>query len=127
MKMRTMKVEIDGKMRDVFVFEGMWEYISYYGSDITHYALDPYPFRGEKIIVAFRPINDEDFSTRSSDMLEIDSSYCQYVNWGEDDYCMIPEADLEAEFWTVYEWDGIGGYNSTGAIFQTEEEARKEV
>ena len=125
--MKTMRLEVDGEMKDVLVFDSMWDYISHYGSDITYYALDPAPYTGEKIIGGFKPVEDVNFGTHSSDMIEIEGAYYQHVNWGEDDYSMIPEADLEAEFWTVYEWDGVGGYNSTGAIFQTEEEARKKV
>jgi hypothetical protein len=35
---------------------------------------------------------------------------------------------LEAEFWLVYEWNvKLSGYDTRGQIFQTEEEARKEV
>ena len=125
--MRTIKIQVDGKEHEAQVFKGMWEYIDHYGSDITHYALDPAPYQGEKITGGFKPIEDVDFGTHSSDLVEIDGKYYQHVNWGEEEYALIPEADLEAEFWTVYEWNGKTGYDCTGQIFQTEEEAQKEV
>lgn len=123
--MQTIQMEKDGKAVQALVFESLWEYVSHYGSDITHYALDPAPFEGERIVGSFKPIEDVDFGVSSE--VDIDGVYYRHVNWGEDDYCLIPEADLEAVFWTVYEWDGKGGYACLGMIFQTEEEALKEV
>lgn len=125
--MKKMNLEIDGEMKDCLVFDSMWEYLEFYGTDITHYALDPAPYTGEMIIGKFKPIEDVDFGTPSSERVEIDEKFYQHVNWGEEEYTMIPESGLEAEFWTVYEWDGESGYICTGQIFQTREEAETEI
>jgi hypothetical protein len=123
--MRTKNIEVDGKMVEAQIFDSMWEYVSHYGSDITHYRKQ-IPNEGAKIALPFRPIDDVEFSTHSSDLVEIDGIAYQRVWWGEAEVCMIPEADLTAALWAVYEWDDCM-YAATGAIFQTEEEARKEV
>ena len=123
--MRTMKLEIDGEMKDVLVFESMWEYIQHYDSDITHYRYTG-QYTQERIIRSFKPIDDVTFSTHSSDMVEIEGEYFQRVWWGESETCVVPEADLMAQFWTVYEWGGAE-YECTGAIYQAEEDAREEV
>lgn len=121
--MQTMKLEIDGKMQDVQVFASMWEYISHYGSDITitHYrkqiAKD-----GEKIVLPFRPIDDVEFSTYSSEQVEIDGVCYQRVFWGESGISLIPERGLTATLWAIYEWDDCM-YAATGEIFPTEEQA----
>lgn len=126
--MKTVRLEINCEMKDVLVFESMWEYLEYFGATVEDYVLSPHENEGEKIVDSFKPIEDTNFGTFSSDMVEIEGEYYQHVNWGENEYSMIPEASLEAEFWLVYEWNvKLSGYDTRGQIFQTEEEARKEV
>ena len=126
--MQTIKIEIGGeKKKDALVFDSMWEYIDHYGASVEDYQQSPAPFEGDKKVGSFKPIDDVFFGTASADMVEIDGKYHQHVNWGEDEYCLIPEADLEAELYLIWEWNQkISGYDTRGQIFQTREEAEKE-
>ena len=124
--MRQMKIEIDGEMRDVEVFESMWAYVDEYGATVEDYVLSPAEFDGEKLVRSFRPVDDSFFGTSSQDMVQIGDLYYQHVNWGEDEYCLIPESEVDASLWIVYEWNAKRSeYWTQGQIFETEEEARK--
>ena len=123
--MKTMKLEIDGKMKDVQIFEYMWEYINHYGSDITHYELSPFPSEDKRIIGEFAPVDDVDFGVK--DTYEIDGQSFIHVNWGENEVSLIPEDDLNATFWTTYDWVRKNDFSCTGKIFQTRDEALAEI
>lgn len=124
--MRTMKIEIDGEMKDARVFESMWDYIDENGATVEDYLLSPAEFEGERIVRAFRPVDDVFFGTSSQDQVLIGDQYYQHVNWGEDEYCLIPEGDVDAKFWIVYEWnEKKGEYWTHGQIFESEEKAKK--
>lgn len=125
---KTTEIEMGGKKQTAQIFASMWEYIQHYGATVEDYELIPHEFEGEKIVGSFKPVDDVLFVTNSSDMVEIDGEYYQHVNWGEDDYCMIPEGEVDVEFWTVYRWnEKLGGYQAIGEIYRTEEEAQKEM
>lgn len=110
---------------DAFIFLSMKEYLDYFGATVEDYELSPHEYEGNTIVKPFKPVEDTRFSTHSNEMETIDGIVFQHVNWGEEKYCMIPEADINTEFWTVYEWvPKLSGYASTGEIFETEKEAR---
>lgn len=113
-------------MQNALVFGSMAEYLDHFGTTVEDYRLVPRAFEGEKIVGCFRPFEDPAFHTSSSSIVAIEGKYYQHVNWGEEEYALIPEADLMATFWTVYDWMGerFEGYESTGEIFCTEVEAR---
>lgn len=119
--MKTMNIEIEGKETSVVIFGSMWEYIDHYGSDITHYRKQIAKV-GEMVVLPFRPIDDVEFSTYSSEQVEVEGTLYQRVFWGESEYCLVPERDLTATLWAMYRWDGCM-YAATGEIFQTEEQA----
>lgn len=131
--MRTMKLEIDGKMKDCLIFGSMWEYIEHFGATVEDYQLSPAPHEEEKWVGEFKPIDDEFFGTASADQIDIPEiapdpkyPYYQHVNWGEDEYALIPEGELEAKFYMIWEWNEIiSGYDTRGQIFQTREDAEK--
>ena len=127
--MQTIEMEIDGGKKTVLVYESMWEYLEHFGATVEDYRLIPHAYEGERIIGSFQPIEDGYFHTSSRDQAEIEGKIYQHVNWGEEGYALIPEADLMTTLWTIYEWmgDRFEGYESLGMIFQTREEAEKEV
>jgi len=126
--MQTIEMEIDGGKKTVLVFESMWEYLEHFGATVEDYARSPEPDHGEKFVGDFKPIDDVFFGTHSGDMVVIDGKYYQHVNWGEDEYALVPESDLESKFYLIWERnEKIGGYDTRGQIFQTREEAEKEV
>ena len=122
--MRTMKIEIDGKSRDAQVFETMWEYISHYGTTVEGYEIAPAENVGDKQVASFRPVDDVFFYC--SDLYSLGGREYRHVNWGEDEISLIPEREVAATLWTIYTWSErmAGYYESTGQIFETEEEAR---
>ena len=127
--MRTMKLEIDGKTEEVQIFDSMWEYIDHHGATVEDYQLSPASHEEKKKIGSFKPVDDVFFHVGSSyDWKTIDRKVYAHVNWGEDEYVLIPEDDIDAEFYLIWEWnERISGYDTRGQIFQTEEEARKAI
>lgn len=122
--MNTMNLEIAGKETSVVLFDSMWEYIDHYGATVEEYELTPHENEGKCIIGAFKPVDDVFFHVAAWESAEVDGALYQHVNWGEEEYAMIPEGDIEVEFWTLYYWrEKIGGYVSGGEIFRTEEQA----
>lgn len=127
--MRT--VMVDGK--DALVFESMKEYLEYFGATVEDYELRPTTYEGERMVRSFRPVNDVNFGTHSADMIALpdlaedpEYPYFQHVNWGEDEYCLIPEGDVDAMFYLVWEWNPkLSGYDTRGEIFFSREEAEK--
>jgi len=121
-----MNIEINGQTKNALIFDSMWEYVSHFGATVEDYRFSPALYEGEKKIGSFKPIDDEFFGTHSSDMVELDGTYFQHVNWGEDEYSMIPEGDMDAEFCLVWEWNArLRGYVTRGQIFRTEEDAAR--
>ena len=126
--MRTTEMEIEGEIKTVQIFDSMWEYIQHYGATVEDYQLSPASFEGERKVGCFKPIDDVFFGTASADMVDIEGVYYSHVNWGEDEYALVPESDLEAEFWLVWEWnEKLSGYDTRGAIYKSKEEAEKEM
>ena len=117
------KIEIDGN--EVMLFESMWEYISHFGATVEDYELAPAPRTGEKKVGSFRPVDDVFFCVSpSSEMIEHEGVLYQNVNWGEEELCFIPENDINAEFFMIWEWnEKLSGYDTRGAIYQTTENA----
>ena len=123
--MRTVKIEIDGEETEVQVFDSMWEYATLW--DITHYALDPAPDEGERIIDSWKPIDDVDCSIMNDgNAIAVDGKSYLWLNAGENEISLIPEDEVEYEFYAIYSRTKTG-YQATGQIFESREEAEKEV
>ncbi|MDD4352601.1 MAG: hypothetical protein PHU71_06550 [Candidatus Gracilibacteria bacterium] len=122
-------LEIDGEVKNALVFGSMWEYLEYFGTTVEDYRLVPREFEGEQIVGKIYPIDDGYFHTSSRDQVEINGTCYQHVNWGEEEYSLIPELELMSGFWTIYDWmgDKFNGYESIGEIFRTKEDARRNI
>jgi len=125
--MRNMKIEIADEMKDVQVFESMWDYVDHYGSDITHYVIEPCHSEQDKFVEEIVVSDDVDFGAH--DTYEIGGREYIHVNWGENEICMIPYDDLDEILYTIFERSRKEGrktrFVSTGQIFETEDEARE--
>lgn len=125
---RILDIEVNGETKHAHVFASMWEYIQFFGASVEDYVLSPEENEGDRIVRSFKPVDDPFFSTFSSDMANIDGEYYQHVNWGEDEYAMIPEGDLDVSFWFIYEWTAnISGYWTNGNIYRTKEAAEADL
>ena len=120
------RIEIDGTEEEVQLFEDMFEYVSYYGSDISHYVLSS-DSEENFIIEAENFIDDEDF--------QIIDDYGEYrineeiyirVNWGEKEISMIKEDGYDQVLYSIFQKLDDGLYhNYKSLIFSSEEDAQK--
>jgi len=126
--MKTARIEIDGEMKDVNVFESVFEYTDFYGSDITHYLEDYHEHEDEYTIGSFNLLEDSDFIADIENPIYLNDPKKAYVsvNWGELDNSYIPLSALYQELYTIYKAnDAKDGRTCTGMIFKTENEAQE--
>lgn len=124
--MKTITIEIDGEKIEANMYESMWDYVSEW--DITHYVMNCMAEDApRKFVEPFKPVDDVDLGVK--DTYEIDGKTYAHVNGGESAVSLIPYEELEDEFWTIFEANlrRNGEWNSNGAIFQTREDAEKEL
>jgi hypothetical protein len=117
------RMEIDGTEEEVQIFDSMFEYLDYYGSDISGYETQS---NSKKRFIAesFKPSDDGDFHLKED--IQIEGTWYTRVNWGESEICLIPTRDIGAELWTIYVQGEHNQYSNYGSmIFETEEEAQK--
>lgn len=117
------RIEIDGNEEEVQLYENMFEYVDYYGSDISNYMLHVIADKNY-VVNGFRPEEDGDFRIRGE--YEYNGKPYTHVNWGENEICLIPSSQVSSELYTIYEKEDDNVYhNYQSLIFQTEDEAQK--
>ncbi|MDD4378142.1 MAG: hypothetical protein PHH48_08395 [Eubacteriales bacterium] len=121
--MEIIQIEIDGEMEEVQLFDSMFGYLDYYGSDISTYML--HMIADENYIVnGFRPEEDGNFYINGE--YEYDGKSYTRINWGEIEICFIPSNQVSKELFTIYVKEDENVYhNYKSMIFETEEEAQQ--
>lgn len=117
------RIEIEGNDEDVQLFDDMFEYVSEFGSDISHY----YPIHRdndeEYIVESVDICEDPDFITHES--IEIDGVEYTRVNWGESEISFIKSSGLYQTLYTIWHNNREGDYyNYKSLFFVSEEEAQ---
>lgn len=117
------RIEIDGEMKDVELYDDMYDYVTTYGADISHYnplhREDEEKFVVDDVCI----VSDPDFMTYES--IEIEGEEYIRVNWGESEKSYIKEAGVGETLWAIWQNNGEGEYyNYRSMFFETEEEAQ---
>ena len=118
------RIIIDGIEEDVQLFENMYDYVTEFGSDISHY--NPVYKDDEKtfIVEDVDIIEDPDFITKGS--MEIDGVEYVRVNWGEEGISFIAQDGLFQTLYTIWQESEPGEYhNYKSMFFETEDEAQE--
>lgn len=118
------RMMIDGIEEDVQLFDDMYDYVTEFGSDISHYYPvhkdDEKPFIVEEVDIE----EDPDFITKDS--IEIDGIEYIRVNWGEDEISFIKQSGLFQTLYTIWQESEPGEYhNYKSMFFETEDEAQE--
>jgi hypothetical protein len=117
------RIEIDGTEEEVQLFENMFEYVDYYGSDITHYTIGRDSDK-EFIVDAESFVEDVDFVL--GDSIEYEGETYEKVNWGEEEESYINEKGLYQTIYSIYQKTENGEYhNYNSLIFESEEDAQE--
>lgn len=117
------RIMIDGNEEEVQLFENMFEYVDYYGSDISHYTIGRNS-EDEFIVDAECYVEDVDFVI--GDEIEYNGETYTKVNWGENETCFINKKGLYQTLYSIYQKTEGGEYhNYNSLIFSSEEEAQK--
>jgi hypothetical protein len=117
------RIMIDGNEEEVQLFENMFEYVDYYGSDISHYTIGQDKEK-EFIVDAECFVEDVDFVI--GDEIEYEGEKYIKVNWGEQENSYINEKRLYQTLYSIYRKTEEGEYqNFKSLIFSSEEEAQK--
>jgi hypothetical protein len=118
------RIEIDGEIKHVELFDDMYDYVSSSGADISHY----YPLHRENdnkfVVESVDIVSDPDLMTYET--IEIDGEDYVRVNWGEQEKSYIKESGLGQTLWTIWQNNGKNEYyNYRSLFFETEDEARE--
>ncbi len=117
------RIEIDGTEEEVQLFENMFEYVDYYGSEISHYVIGRNSEK-EFIVDAESFVEDVDFIL--GDSIEYEGETYTKVNWGEKEESYINEGGLYQTLYSIYKKSEDGEYhNYNSLIFESEEEAQE--
>jgi len=117
------RIEIDGEIKDVLLFDDLFEYVTYFGSDISHYTIGR--DLEEKFIVEEEYLLD-DVDFKIGDIIEVNGKEYVNVNWGEEQTSFINDSGYCQDLYSIYQKVGNGEYhNFQSMFFTTEEDAQK--
>lgn len=126
--MFNVKILFYGKVKQVDVYESMFEYIK--GSDISNLEVDYIESRPEYFVEKWQPgqYNDTfcEYDERQIGEIVIDGRKYIRINRGETEVNYVPADSLTEILYTIYHCDhDLKKCTSIGEVFQTEEEAEK--
>lgn len=128
--MFNVKILLYGKVKQVDVYESMFEYIK--GSDISKLEIDYIEGRPEYFVDKWQPGQDRDtfceYDERQIGEIVIDGRKYSRINRGETEVNYIPSDNIMEFLYTIYHCDyNLKKCTSIGEVFQTEKEAEKRV
>jgi hypothetical protein len=117
-----------GKVKQVDVYESMFEYIK--GSDIAYCEIDYIEGRPEYFVEKWQPGQDNDtfcaYDERQIGEIEIDGRKYTRINRGETEINYVPADSLTETLYIIYYCDrNLKKCTCIGEVFQTEEDAEK--
>jgi hypothetical protein len=126
--MINVKILLFGKVKQVDVYESMFEYIK--GSDISNLEIDCKEGLPEYFVDKWQPGQDQDtfceYDERQIGEIMIDGPKYTRINRGETEVNYVPSDSLTEILYTIYHCDNsLKKCYSIGEVFQTEEEAEK--
>lgn len=126
--MFNVKILLYGKVKQVDVYESMFEYIR--GSDLSNLEIDYMEGRPEYFVEKWQPGQDNDtfseYDERHIGEIEIDGRKYIRISRGESEINFVPADSLTEILYTIYHCDhNLKKCTSIGEVFQTEEEAEK--
>ena len=132
--MKTKTIEIDGEMKEVEVYENIFEYLNgatfldeneYYTSDEKYFIeeFDIDEFLLNRVDLTFIQDGKDDYQ-----YFNIDGKEYTYINWGENEISLIPNQNSYGYGYIIYEKVNEDEYRALHEyIYETEEEAEEEL
>lgn len=124
------RIEIDGEEKDALLFDDLFEYVTYFGSDISHYSIMA---SDERNFVYDEEDFIEDADFFLGDSIEYEGETYRNVNWGEEEESYINEKRLYQPLYSIYQRTKEAYFhqhkfqNYKSLIFKTEGEAHDKV
>lgn len=117
------RIEAHGEEKEVLLFDNMFEYVTYFGSDISHYTIGR--DSEDQFIVEEEYILD-DSDLKIDDIIEVNGENYVHVNWGEEEVSLIKESGYCQTIYSIYRKVDDGEYsNFQSMFFENEEDAQK--
>ena len=131
--MIKVKILYYGKVKQVDVYESMYEYIKSSAakdSDIAYCEIDYMEDRPEYFVEKWQPGKDNntfcEYDERHVGEIEIDGRKYIRINRGETEFNYVPAESLTETLYTIYYCDhDMKKCTCVGEIFQTEDDAEK--
>lgn len=113
------KIYLDGIIRNIQVFDNLFEYVKFYYKNINKIKIKPED-NSNFIVSKIKPIDNDFFIINQN--IKINENQYTIINWGEEEINVIPDYGVNEEFWAIFVKKN-NKYVSNGMIFETKEEA----
>ena len=118
--MITLKIYFDGIIKDVQIFNNLFEYVKLYNKNINKFKVKS-DINSKFIISKIKPIDNDFFIINQN--IKINGVEYTIINWGEEEINVIPDHGVNEEFWAIFVQKN-NKYVSNGMVFETKEEAQ---